>query len=366
MSELMPRLLILSTLLAVFAAGCRQKDEIRHYTIAKQDEIDRLAGVETAADKSESPGGATAEAQRMLAAIVLRPSQAWFFKLLGSEQAVDMYADEFNQFLKSVHFADESTPDWSLPAGWTRQPGDQIRYATLAIEGTSLEVTVTTLGRGELDETDYVLSNVNRWRGQLGLDPIGPSELARETKEVSTEDGSATFVDFVGQGDTSSMSPPFAQRRPPAPSVGGGPAALKYEVPEGWQEQSASGFRKASFKIHDGGETGDVSVSDLDAAAGDLLPNVNRGRGQVGLEPTTQRDVEQHVEAIDVGTHEGQYIEMLGDAKATLGVIVKAAQRAWFIKLTGDRPLVEAQRDNFKTFVHSLVIGEEKGATDGN
>ena len=48
---------------------------------------------------------------------------------------------------------------------------------------------------------------------------------------------------------------------------------------------------------------------------------------------------------------------MIGDEKATLGVIVKADERAWFIKLTGDKKLVERQRDNFKAFVQSLAIG---------
>ncbi|HQU41436.1 MAG TPA: hypothetical protein PK867_01435, partial [Pirellulales bacterium] len=88
-------------------------------------------------------------------------------------------------------------------------------------------------------------------------------------------------------------------------------------------------------------------------------------RGQIGLEPTTEREMEQHVEPIDVGADQGQYMEMMGDDKATIAVIAKAAGRAWFIKLTGDRSLVERQRDHFKSFVHSLSIGDTTGATDG-
>lgn len=362
----MPRLLVLLASFAVAAAlGCGQTEEIRQYTVPKQEEIDRLAGNPHAADEigpagsGPAQGAKPSEPQRMLAAIVLRPSQAWFFKLFGDQQAVDQHADEFNGFLKSVHFVDESTPDWSLPAGWTRQSGDQFRYATLAIDGTSLEATVSMLSFSGTDETDYVLSNVNRWRGQIGLDPITPNELARETKQIEIKDGHATLVDLVGAGNSGTMSPPMAGRRPAATSPpAAGQAKLKYEVPGGWQEEPAGGFRKASFKIHEAGETGDVSVTDLDAAAGDLLPNVNRWRGQVGLEPTTQLEVKQHAASIDVGTRQGQYIEMIGDEKATLGVIVKADDRAWFIKLTGDKKLVERQRDNFKTFVQSLLIGE--------
>lgn len=357
----MPRSIILFNLLAIFAAasGCGQNEEIRRYTVPKQEEIDQLAGNLPAADKGGPASSESSESQRMLAAIVLRPSQAWFFKFVGDPKGVAEHADEFNALLKSVHFSDDATPEWSLPAGWTRQAGNQFRYATLAIGGTSLEVSVSALDWSGTEETEYVLSNINRWRGQVGLDPIAANELAEETKQIEIADGTATLVDFTGHGSSGSMSPPFAGRQPAvSPPTADGPANLKYEVPAGWQEEPASGFRKASFKIHADGETGDVSVSDLAAAAGDLLPNVNRWRGQVGLEPMTQAEVEKQAETMDVGTRQGQYIEMIGDEKATLGVIVTTDDRAWFIKLTGEKKLVERQRENFKAFVHSLAIGE--------
>lgn len=350
-------LLIVAGLLAVFF-GYRKQDEIRHYTVPKQSDIDRLAG------SSEVPSGP----QRMLAAIVLRPAQGWFFKLMGSAEAVNLRAEEFASFLRSLHFQD-GAPTWSLPEGWQEEPGNQFRYATLKISDTPLEVSVTTLPRGETDETEYTLSNVNRWRGQLGLSSIAPDELQRETKQVELDDTTATLVDLVGEVKGESMSAPFASGRqtsPPVREANGDAPHLKYQVPEGWQEVPASGFRKASFRITQGAMSGEVLVTDLEPSAGDLLPNVNRWRGQIELGPTTQREIDEHIESISVGDHEGQYIEMLGEKKATIAVIAKAAGRAWFIKLTGDRSLVEQQRDNFKSFVHSLTIGETAGATDGH
>jgi hypothetical protein len=368
----MARLFVFLSLLvglAVCTAGCGPQDKIRHYTVPKQAEIDRLGGGSNAGDKAGSDESAAPK--RMLAAIVLRPMQAWFFKLLGPETAVDTRSDDFNAFLKSLHFQDDGAPQWSLPTGWTEGPGDQMRYATLAIAGTPLEVTVTTLPWGDSDETEYVLNNVNRWRGQLGLSALAPNELARETKQVELNGNQATLVDLVGVSQGGSMSAPFAGGRGPSPPAADreAPAAgspLKYDVPEGWSEEPATGFRKASFRLSDGGESGEVLVSDLDASAGDLLPNVNRWRGMIGLQPTTQLDVDQHAESIAVGRHEGKYIEMIGEGKATLAVICQAGGRAWFIKMTGDKGLVERQRDHFKSFVHSLKIGGAAGATDGN
>lgn len=354
----MARLAILSTWIGLLAAtGCRQKDEIRHYTVPKQAEIDRLAG---RPEESQVP-------QRMLAAIVLQPTQGWFFKLMGPQEAVNQRAEEFAGFLTSLHFQDD-VPAWTLPDDWQEQPGNEFRYATLKIGNSPLEVSVTTLPRGETDETEYVLSNVNRWRGQVGLDNIAPDELQRETKQVELDGITATLVDIVGEAKGGTMSPPFASGRaasPAARQTEGGSVNLKYEVPEGWQEQSASGFRKASFRIKQGEASAEVTVIDLDVSAGDLLPNVNRWRDQIGMEPTTQREIDEHLQSIDIGKHEGQYIEMLADKKATIAVIVKAAGRAWFIKLTGDRPLVEHEREHFQTFVQSLSIGETAGANDG-
>jgi hypothetical protein len=357
----MPRLPVLLTIagLVASAAGCRPPDEIRHYTIPKQSEIDGLAG----------GGNETAGPQRMLAAIVLQPSQGWFFKLMGAEEAINQRAHEFGTFLKSVHFQDDA-PQWSLPSGWREEPGNQFRYATLKIDGTPLEVSVTTLPRGDTDGKEYVLSNVNRWRGQVGLNSIGVNELERETKQIEIDGATATFVDLVGEAKSDSMSPPFASGLvgPSAPGdATAGATHLKYQVPQGWREEPASGIRKASFRIGDADPNAEVSIIDLDASAADLLPNVNRWRGQIGLEPTTQREIDEHVQSIAVGDHEGQYLEMLGDDKATIAVIVKVAGRAWFIKLSGDKSLVERERDNFKnSFVHSLTIGEAPGAADVN
>ena len=83
---------------------------------------------------------------------------------------------EFNEFLKSVHFDEQGKPAWTLPSGWQQRDGSDIRYATLVLAGDSaagkpLEVSVTVLPKSGDDE-DYALVNINRWRGQIGLEPV--------------------------------------------------------------------------------------------------------------------------------------------------------------------------------------------------
>ena len=46
--------------------------------------------------------------------------------------------------------------------------------------------------------------------------------------------------------------------------------------------------------------------------------------------------------------------------------MAKTGDQMWFIKLHGDRTVVTAQEDAFKTFLKSLRFAADGGATDGN
>jgi len=97
------------------------------------------------------------------------PTKAGFFKLQGPDAAVTSRTTEFEGFVKSVRFEGDE-PSWSVPQGWRQDPGDSIRFALLRSEEGSppLEISVTALPySGNAD--DYLLQNINRWRGQLQL-----------------------------------------------------------------------------------------------------------------------------------------------------------------------------------------------------
>ncbi len=359
------------TLLLACLPGCEKPEEIRHYTIPKPEAIDQLAG-----GTAEPAGPAeAAEPSRMLAAAVLRPERAWFFKLTGAVDAVAAQEAAFRAFLKSLRFGDDdSPPDWTLPEGWSQRPASGMRYATLEIDAEQpLEVSVTTLGR-EGDDADYLLANVNRWRGQMGLADFDANQLESETEQIAIEGGAATLVDLVGHMKPggpmmSGGAAPFASGGPrsqsgpspldhdskPRPSAPSGAQGLQYETPEGWNEEPASGFRLASFQVSAGEQKAEISVV---VAGGDLLANVNRWRGQIGLKATTQDELDREAQQIDVGGRKGTYVELTGEKKTTLAVVVDAAGRTWFITLKGDNDLARREAGKFQNFVHSLNISE--------
>ena len=158
---------------------------------------------------------------RMLGAIISQTSDSWwFFKTSGDKIDVDQRADEFKKLIRSVRFVGDK-PEWSLPEGWTKKPGQGMRFATLECEtsGGKLELSVTRLGNN-LPPEKYLLMNVNRWRRELQLPPIKNDALEKETEQLDSVGGGVAgwIVDWEGQlKNTGMQRPPMA-----GPFAGGG------------------------------------------------------------------------------------------------------------------------------------------------
>jgi len=148
----------------------------------------------------------------------------------------------------------------------------------------------------------------------------------------------------------------------PAPDNSGLPK-LKYTLPAGWKEKAPTQLRVASFEISENSKTADVSVIPLSGMAGGDLANVNRWRGQVGLQPLADTELQKLTEKIEaagqptdlydvVGTSPGS-----GDAERIVGVILHREDAAWFFKMTGDADLVEKNKTAFVSFLKTLEFG---------
>ncbi len=342
-------------------SGCESGDPISRYTVPK-----------------ELPGAAevTATESRMLAAIISRSDQGWFFKITGEDEAVSAEWDRFVDFLKSVEYRSEDSPTWKLPDGWKQEPGSGMRFATVQVETSdpALEMSVIALPKTG-DEESYLLANIDRWRGQLGLEPTpgGKIEVGEDvnSKTIQFELGdgtTVTAVDLFGTMKSDSMgTPPFAGGGTP-PMMGSRAASATsttseldaYKAPDEWSAGQAGGMRKAAFDVKDGSNSVEITVTNLAAAAGELLPNVNRWRGQVSLAPVTQAELEASLQSINLGDVDGSFVELAGpDGQTILGVIAVHGDKAWFVKLTGDSELAEREKERFEEFVRSIRFRDE-------
>ncbi len=388
--------------------GCRPAEEIQSYPVAK--EVLPRKAVSPGSTAEVAPATTSAGASdRMLAAVLPEGDRAWYFKVTGPVDEVDAKLGEISAFFESIRPATgKALPDWELAADWQQQPGSGMRAATILIPvgNQPLELSVTALPwRGAPGE---MLSNINRWRGQMQLAPTDKPGLANDTRQIKAGEATLTIVDLRGRL-TGGMMPPFAGGTPenstalPSATSTAPPAAsssndlppghppvsqaqrgattatpFTFELPAGWEPLAASGMRKAAFRIADGGQQALLTVIDFPADAGPMMADpvaqAKRWRGEVGLPPLTDEEIQATIEPIEIDGTEAKYVAAVPDAdqadqsqadRATLAAMLTRGNSIWFFKLSGDRKLVAAQQAKFQSFLKSVKF-TAPGADDGN
>lgn len=357
-SDANPRKRLASVFLAALTVsvfGCGESESIARYSVPKEEKTP-TAPARTSPSPVADPSASDAK--------------AWFFKLEGPPEQVGAAASQFKDVVESIRF-ENGRPTWSLPESWSETSGSGMRFATLTIEGADppLEVSVIPLPVfGEQQE--YLKQNIDRWRGQIGLEPTSGSnwletaKSAGEVQESSAGDVPVTFVDLRGKTekfdparmlgavlipDAESAASSSASAGPPAAATSG--SSLTFETPDGWEPGRTSAMRAASFKVTDGDREVDISAM---TAGGDELANVNRWRGQVGLQPISQAELDESAREIDVDGSTGRLFELVGEKETILAAIVPHDGRTWFFKLMGDPTLAEREKANFEAFVTSV------------
>lgn len=171
---------------------------------------------------SESPRIAGKYKERTLAALAEHGGQTWFFKMRGEADLVAGEKQRFIAFLKSIDFHHNheeaaspsvtakpaapvdspkpaaGSPQWTIPAGWNPEsPGPMVQLA-FGVSGGQEEAAKVTVSSFPGD-VGGVLANVNRWRGQVGLEPVEASGLAQVTSKLDLATGGAIVADMTGQ-----------------------------------------------------------------------------------------------------------------------------------------------------------------------
>lgn len=158
------------------------------------------------------PEGASSPV-RIVTAMVHRADTSWFYKLQGDADLVQAQKPAFVAFLKSVRISDAPAPEIVIasappaaapaapmqsktPSGWKSVPPGSMQTAKFLVpeQGTAkAEVTVSIFP----NSTGGTLANVNRWRGQIGLSPIGEAELAKIIIRLDDKNPEVVLVDMT-------------------------------------------------------------------------------------------------------------------------------------------------------------------------
>ncbi|MFT4709192.1 MAG: hypothetical protein ACI9D0_001541 [Bacteroidia bacterium] len=297
---------------------------------------------------------------------------------------------------------------WVMPKGWIELPKAQFRDINLQPAGDSeLQCYMTILpgGGGSMG------ANLNRWRGQLGLEPLEESEfntlpttvLFRGLANVVQLDGTftgmggeprpnysmvgvilqtpqftvtlkltgpkdkvlaerANFDAFYGSLALAGQTEATAQSNSPASADlnSGDGGELTYALPEGWSTVDPSGMRIINLKAT---EATQCYLIMMPGNAGGLIDNLNRWRGEVGDPPFGQVAMEALPKIPMLGTEvflldvSGDYQGMggvSGEDQTLLGVCRIDDEASMFVKMVGPASEVAAEKQHFIEFIGSL------------
>lgn len=145
----------------------------------------------------------------------------------------------------------------------------------------------------------------------------------------------------------------------PLPSTPTGPAALAWTLPKGWTETRPGGMRVATLVPPISGV--DISVTALPGPAGGELANVNRWRGQIGLEPVDDAGLARLRTAVKAPAGTLSMYDFTSDgATATRMVVALFTAKTgstWFLKMTGEAKAVGQVRPDFLRLLETLRLG---------
>lgn len=369
----------------IASLGCDRDPLIRVYEV----EVRKPNPQNTA---SNSDSSATTP-KRMLGAVIPAGERSIFLKMTGSPDELESYLEPLKQLAATTKLVGDEV-EVKLPEGWSKGPGTAIAAFTLvppSMAGVDAAMTVTVLpGATELNEwKSYVQQNLDRWRGQLGLPSVALDEDLQDSVQVIAVEGfdlPGYVVNYVGQSSGKPSMPPFAggammnsgaspgSAPPSAPiapsssSTSEEQVKVKYELPEGWVDQSGKGSPIRLATILTGTETNSAEVSVVMAGgeektivelwAQSILPPEEAGEEFVQQVISTAKAVKTS-KGVDGKLYRiFPKSEDTAQANAILVAVFPVdgseGQRSLFAKLTGQVQVASDNESKFEAFVQSL------------
>lgn len=132
---------------------------------------------------------------------------------------------------------------------------------------------------------------------------------------------------------------------------------LSFQLPAGWTITRAQGMRYATITAAGGAE---VTVTRFPGAAGGVLDNINRWRGQIMLPPITQEQLHTVTMNLPLKGTTATFT-MMGDpnneaAPRLLAAIVPAGELTYYFKMMGPKAQLAQNELSFISMVKSVQL----------
>jgi hypothetical protein len=131
---------------------------------------------------------------------------------------------------------------------------------------------------------------------------------------------------------------------------------LSYAVPEAWEEFPAQSIRKANFRVKDASGSAEITVTVFPGDVGGMLGNINRWRGQIGLDAIQADAINEVARPTSISNHKAMLVNLQGPEQSVLGGILSFHGSTWFFKMQGATGTVATQAEAMDTFLASVEI----------
>ena len=353
-----------------FAVGCGPVDRIEQHVMPRErtgiPEAVRVPATQNPAAQNQS---APAVRSRMVTAIAPLPSATWFFKAVGPVEDMEAVLPALTSFFQSVRFDAQGRPEYSPPTSWKKGAARPGRYETLLLgpgETVSVELAISELGPNQ-----DLTSNVNRWRrDQLGLSALDETAARESLRPLAYQGGEFLLFDEVGMY-RGGMSGPMSGAVSPANSAAlptadttttkkdtseSDPPPIEFVAPAGWTQLPNPMFAAVRFERVAGDKKAAISVSEMNPALNTWETALGSWLEELELPGLDAAQVGPFVSEVTIGGQTGKQIRLL-IPDATKGIIaarVEQGGRAWFVKLAGEKSLVENSQGDLTAFIESI------------
>ncbi|MBA4148387.1 MAG: hypothetical protein H0X66_09755 [Verrucomicrobia bacterium] len=132
---------------------------------------------------------------------------------------------------------------------------------------------------------------------------------------------------------------------PPKPHV-------TWKTPADWEDLAPTSMRVGNFSITEGEQKAEMAILPFPGSVGGELENVNRWRGEVALDPVTDKELE--VEEVTIGPVTGKLYDLIGPKFSTVAAILEKDGTSWFFKMRGDKELVAKNKRVLVDFLKTI------------
>lgn len=349
---------------ACLCLGCGPVDQIEQHVMSRE----RTGIPEAVRVPVASKDSAPAVRSRMVTAIAALPSATWFFKAVGPVEEMNAALPALTSFFQSVRFNEGGQPEYAAPAEWKRGAQRPGRFETLLLgsgEKPSIELAISELGPNQ-----DLTSNVNRWRSdQLGLSSLDEAAARQSLKPLAYQGGEFLLFDEIGMyrggmgGPMSgAMAPANPTTLPTAETTSANgyaestPPPIEFVAPTGWTQVPSPMFAAVRFERVSGDKKAAISVSEMNPALNTWETALGSWLEELELPGLDVAQVTPFVSELTIDGQAGKQIRLLMP-DATKGIIaarVEQGGRAWFVKLAGEKSLVENSQGELQAFIESI------------